>query len=192
MIYLKIYWEFLKIGLFAFGGGYATLPFLYHLSKQYGWFSLGSINQMLAISSITPGPTGVSLAALCGLQISLLAAISAVMGIITPSLVIIILIAKGFKKYKENFFVNALLYGLKPSALALIIAVLIRLMKMSIILHGEIPVVIFFIIAILYKKFQNKPLLLLICAAFLSVFLQYYILAFHKYIFNHFGPIWIS
>lgn len=192
MIYLKIYWEFLKIGFFAFGGGYSILPFLYSLSKQYGWFPLASINQMLAISSVCPGPTGISLAALCGLHISFFGAIIAVIGIITPSLVIIILMAMGLKKYKENFFVNAILYGLKPSALALLVSVLIRLMKMSIILHGEIPVAIFIVIVFLYNKLQNKPLLLLIFAAFLSVFLQFFVGLIHGYVFKHFGPIWFS
>lgn len=192
MIYIRIYWEFIKVGLFSFGGGYATLPFLYQLSKQYGWFPLNSINQMLAISSISPGPTAVSLAALCGLQMSFLGAVVAAIGIVTPSLIIIILIAKGFKKYKENFYVNAMLFGLRPSAIALLIAVLIRLMKLSIILHGEIPIVIFIVMAIFYNKIQNKPLLLLLCAAFLSVFLQFSFSSIHTYIYNHFGPIWIS
>lgn len=192
MIYLKIYWEFLKIGLFAFGGGYSILPFLYPLSKHFGWFPMPAINQMVAISSICPGPTGISLATLCGLHISFFGAITAVIGIITPSLVIIILIAKGLKKYKENYLVNAILYGLKPCALALLVSVLIRLMKMSIILHGEIPVVIFIIIAFLYKKMQSKPFLLLICAALLSILLQFSVGFIHNYVYHHFGPFWIS
>lgn len=192
MIYLRIYWEFLKIGLFAFGGGYGIIPFLYPLSKHYGWFPTSAINQIVAISSVCPGPTGISIAALCGLNISFFGAIIAVIGIVTPSLVIIILVAKGLKKYKENFFVNAILYGLKPCALALLISVLIRLMKMSIILHGEIPVVIFIVIALLYKKMQNKPLVLLLCAALLSILLQFSVGFIHDYVYQHFGPIWFS
>lgn len=192
MIYLRIYWEFLKIGLFAFGGGYGILPFLYSLSKHFDWFHTSAINQMVAISSLCPGPTGISLAALCGLNISFLGAISAIIGIITPSLIIIIPMAKGFKKNKENFFVNSMLYGLKPCALALIASVLIRLMKMSIILHGEIPVVIFIVITILYKKMQNNPLALLIYAAFLSVFFQFFVGFVHNYVYQHLGPFWIT
>lgn len=180
MIYVKIFWEFFKVGLFAIGGGYATLPFLYHIARQFKWFPLYSINHMLAVSSISPGPTGVSLATLCGLSSAgLLGAIIAAIAIVTPSVLIITLIAKKIKKYKENFYAQAVLYGLRPCVLALLTVICFKLMKMNVILHGEIPIVIFLIISAMHLKIKDKPLILLVFAAFLSVSLQY--------VFSHFA-----
>lgn len=179
MIYWRIYYEFFKIGLFAIGGGYATLPFLYNIAKHFKWFPLYSINHMLAVSSISPGPTGVSLATLCGLSTAgFLGAIIAAIAIVTPSVLIITLIARKIKKYKDNFYIQAILYGLRPCALALLTVVCFKLMKMNVILHGEIPIAIFLIISVMHLKIQDKPLILLACAALLSVIFQF--------VFSHF------
>ena len=67
-LYFFLYFEFFKIGLFSLGGGYATLPFLYHMSEQYHWFSPVELTQMLAISSITPGPVGLNVATYAGFK----------------------------------------------------------------------------------------------------------------------------
>lgn len=184
MIYLRIYWEFFKVGLFAIGGGYATLPFLYQIAKQFKWFLPCSINNMLAISSVSPGPTGVSLAALCGLSSAgFWGAVVAAVAVVTPSVLIITLIAKKIRKFKDNFYVKAVLYGLRPCALALLIAICFRLMKMSVILHGEIPIVVFSVIALLHLKIKNKPLVLLASAAFLNVTLQFIFSHYFKGLF---------
>ena len=62
MIYLLLINEFFKIGLFSFGGGYATLPFLYYISATYSWYSPAELTQMTAVASITPGPVGINVA----------------------------------------------------------------------------------------------------------------------------------
>ena len=68
MIYLQLFLEFFKIGLFSFGGGYATIPFLYHISQVYSWYSLDELTQMVAVASITPGPVVINVATYDGLK----------------------------------------------------------------------------------------------------------------------------
>ena len=62
MICLHLFIEFFKIGIFSFGGGYATIPFLYHISQVYNWYSIDELTQMVAVASITPGPVGINVA----------------------------------------------------------------------------------------------------------------------------------
>ena len=68
MIFIHLFWEFFKIGVFSFGGGYATIPFLYHISQVYNWYSLDELTQMVAVASITPGPVGINVATYAGLK----------------------------------------------------------------------------------------------------------------------------
>ena len=130
MIYLLLIYEFLKIGLFSFGGGYATIPFLYNISEVYGWFSVQELTQMIAIASITPGPVGINAATFAGLKSagiigSLLATISEMI----PSFFIVIFVSKLINKFNENFFVKALLASLRPIGCALLTSVSIGLLK---------------------------------------------------------------
>ena len=68
MIYFQLILEFLKIGIFSFGGGYATIPFLYHIAKEFNWYTLDELAQMTAVASITPGPVGINVATYAGLK----------------------------------------------------------------------------------------------------------------------------
>ena len=92
---LILIFEFFKIGLFSVGGGLATLPFLYRLADKYPWFSMSQIPDMIAISESTPGPLGVNMATYTGFQHSgVIGSICATVGLIFPSVVIIIIISK--------------------------------------------------------------------------------------------------
>jgi len=123
MIYLKLYYEFLKIGLFAVGGGLATLPFLYSLGDLTGWFSSIDIANMLAISESTPGPIGINMSTYVGYNVAgYFGGIVATLGLVTPSILIIILISHFLDKFKENKFVNDAFYGIRPASIALIAA----------------------------------------------------------------------
>ena len=94
MIYLLLIYEFMKIGLFAIGGGYATLPFLYHISEVYSWYSSKELVDMLAVSSITPGPVGINVATFAGFKSAgFLGAFLATASLIIPSFLIVILIS---------------------------------------------------------------------------------------------------
>ena len=95
MIYFNLLYEFFKTGLFSFGGGYATLPFLYHISETYHWFSAKQLTDMIAVSSITPGPLGVNVATFAGFVTSgLLGALVATTAVVLPSYIIVILVSK--------------------------------------------------------------------------------------------------
>ena len=132
MIYLSLYYEFFKIGLFAVGGGAATIPFLFDLSKKNKWFSFEELTNMIAVSESTPGPIGINMATFAGFQTSgTFGAIVATIGLITPSVIIIILVAKLLKCYSKNTAVQTTLSSIKPAVLALIILALTAIAKIS-------------------------------------------------------------
>ena len=121
-IFILIF-EFFKIGLFSVGGGLATLPFLYRLADKYPWFSTSQIPDMIAISESTPGPLGVNMATYTGFQHSgVIGSICATVGLIFPSVVIIIMVSKVLEKFRSNKYVNYAFYGLRPAVMGLIAA----------------------------------------------------------------------
>ena len=127
MVCLLLFYEFFKVGLFSVGGGYATLPFLYHISEIYHWYSARELVDMLAVSSITPGPVGINVATFAGFKSAgLLGAFVSTFAIILPSFLLVILIYKLLNKFSENFYVQAVLYSIKPAGCALIAAVGVR------------------------------------------------------------------
>lgn len=121
MIYLKLFCEFFKIGLFSFGGGYSTLPFLYHISARYHWFSESQLSNMLAVSSITPGPVGVNVATFAGFtSAGILGALIATLALILPSYILVVTVSKLLSKFKENKYVQTIIYVIKPTGCALL------------------------------------------------------------------------
>ena len=130
-IYLQLFYEFFKAGLFAVGGGMATLPFLYNISDKTGWFSYGQLADMVAISESTPGPIGVNMATYVGyltgqgaggLSGAILGAAIATVGLITPSIIIILIVAAFLKNFRDNRYVQNAFYGLRPASAGLIAA----------------------------------------------------------------------
>ena len=123
MILLRLFWEFFKTGLFSVGGGMATLPFLYKMADHTGWFTAAQLTDMVAVSESTPGPIGVNMATYVGFTTAgIPGAVVATLGLITPSIIIIILIARALKKFRENKYVDSAFYGLRPCAVGLIAA----------------------------------------------------------------------
>jgi len=130
VIYLLLIYEFFKVGLFAVGGGYATLPFLYHISEVYNWYSAKELVDMLAVWSITPGPVGINVATFAGFKSAgILGAVLSTTSLILPSFLIVVLISKLLNKFKENFYVQAILYSIKPAGCALLAAVGVSLFR---------------------------------------------------------------
>jgi len=118
---ILLFLEFFKTGLFAVGGGLATLPFLYEMAEKYDWFTTQMVGDMIAISESTPGPIGVNMATYVGFQnIGLLGGISTTIGLITPSIIIILIISKFLIKFKESKKVKEVFYILRPMATGLI------------------------------------------------------------------------
>ena len=123
MLYVKLFWEFFQTGLFAVGGGMATLPFLYDISDRTGWFSREQLADMIAVSESTPGPIGINMATYSGyLTGGLPGAITSTLGIITPSIIVILLVAAFLSAFHENKYVNGAFYGLRPASAAMITA----------------------------------------------------------------------
>lgn len=123
MIYLQLFWEFLKIGLFAVGGGMATLPFLKELGERTGWFAQDLITDMIAISESTPGPIGINMATYVGCNVAgIPGGIVATMGEVVPAVIIVVLISKSLEKFRSSTIVGDAFYGLRPAVTGLIAA----------------------------------------------------------------------
>ncbi len=123
MIYLQLFIEFFKVGLFSIGGGLATLPFLYNISDRLRWYSHMDLANMIAISESTPGPVGVNTATYVGNTVAgILGSVVATAALIVPSIIIIIIISKFLNKFKDSKHVKNVFYGLRPASVGLIAA----------------------------------------------------------------------
>lgn len=132
MILLRLFYEFFKTGLFAVGGGMATLPFLYSMADATGWFDYGQLADMIAVSESTPGPIGVNMATYVGFTTAgMPGALVATLGLVTPSVVIILIIARVLRAFRQNRLVDAVFYGLRPCSVGLIAAAGLRVVKIA-------------------------------------------------------------
>ena len=132
MILLQLFWEFFKTGLFAIGGGLATVPFLQDISAKTGWYTAGQLADMIAVSESTPGPMGVNMATYVGFTVGsqelggpvmgIVAAITATLGLVAPSVIVIMIVAYFLKRFRSSKLVDGALYGLRPASVALISA----------------------------------------------------------------------
>ena len=131
-LYLRLFWEFFKTGLFAVGGGMATLPFMYDISDKTGWFTHSMLADMVAVSESTPGPIGVNMATYVGFVTGgVPGAVIATVGLVTPSVIVILLIARVLKAFRENQYVDAGFYGLRPCSIGLIAAAGVLVVKLA-------------------------------------------------------------
>ena len=138
MIYLQLFWEFFKAGLFAIGGGLATLPFLQEISAKTAWFSSNQLADMIAVSECTPGPIGINMATYAGfLTGGVPGALCATIGLITPSIIIILIVARILKKFKDNRYVQSAFYGLRPASTGLIAAACFSVLVIAIFPGGS-------------------------------------------------------
>lgn len=123
MIYLQLFWSYFQVGLFSIGGGMATIPFLYDLSDRTGWFTHAQLADMLAVSESTPGPIGVNMATYVGFTTAgVPGALTATLGLIAPSIIVILLIARILQQFRHSRMVEAAFYGLRPASTGLIAA----------------------------------------------------------------------
>lgn len=128
MIFLELFWTFFKIGAFTFGGGYAMLPLIQEAVLEKGWMELSAIVDFIAVSESTPGPFAINMATYIGSEMggsygvigSILGSASATLGVVAPSFIIILIVAKCFEKFKESKVVKGCMSGLKPAVVGLI------------------------------------------------------------------------
>ena len=132
MIYLRLFWEFFKIGLFAIGGGPATLPFITELGNRTGWFTELEVADMLAVAESTPGPMGINMATYVGFRMGgVFGGVVATLGEIFPSIVIILIIAAILQKFKESKVVKNAFYTIRPASCGLIAAAVIGIWRLA-------------------------------------------------------------
>ena len=153
MILLRLFFEFCKVGLFSVGGGLATIPFLSELGLRTGWFSSGDLANMIAISESTPGPMGVNMATYVGFSTAgIPGGVVATLGLIFPSIVIILVISKFLQKFRRSKVVDAVFYGLRAASVALITAAMLQVVKIALFRADTT--------ALLYQAFHWPAILL--------------------------------
>ena len=137
MIFLQLFWEFLKTGLFAVGGGLATLPFLKAITHKYTWFTANDLMDMVAVSESTPGPMGVNSATYAGFHAAgLPGALTATFSLVLPSVIIIILVSRALDRFRSSSLVQNGFYGLRPASAGLIFGAMFEVFAAS-LLHTE-------------------------------------------------------
>ena len=139
MILLRLFFEFCRVGLFSVGGGLATIPFLTDLGERTGWFTSGQLADMIAISESTPGPMGVNMATYVGFATAgIPGGVTATLGLIFPSVVIILVIAGFLQKFRQSKAVDGVFYGLRAASVALITAALLQVAKIALMFHESL------------------------------------------------------
>lgn len=137
ILYLRLFWEFFKVGLFSIGGGMATIPFLTDLGERTGWFTSGQLADMIAISESTPGPLGVNTATYVGFATGgIPGGIVSTLGLICPSILIILIIAKFLQRFRQSKVVDGVFYGLRAASVALITAALLQVAEIALLRTG--------------------------------------------------------
>lgn len=175
MIYLELFWSFLKIGLFSFGGGYAAMPLIQEqVVSSHDWLSMAEFTDLITISQMTPGPIAINSATFVGIKIAgIPGALVSTIGCILPSCIIVMLIAKLYLKYRTVNMLQSVLNSLRPAVVAMIasagISVLITAFWGSaelISLAGTnwILVIIVAACVVLLRKFRMNPILVMVLA----------------------------
>ncbi|MFI3114964.1 MAG: chromate transporter [Clostridia bacterium] len=187
MIYLNLFIEFFKIGLFAIGGGLATIPFLQRLGEDTGWFDQSLISDMIAISESTPGPIGINMATYVGYNVAgVLGGIVATFGEILPSIIIVILFSKSLEKLTGNTYVKDAFYGMRPAVTGLIGAAcysLINISMLNLTLFKETmsffdlvdlkKVALFAVMYVAIIKYKKHPVFYIAISALIGIILKF-------------------
>ncbi len=179
-----LFGEFFKIGLFAVGGGPATLPFLMDLTEKYDWYTMQQLTNMVAISESTPGPIGLNMATYAGVQtLGVFGGVVATAGLVMPSVIVITIIAKFMEGFSENRLVKAAFYGIRPAVTALIASAVWGICRVSLFTQSEgrmVPalktiVLCVMIFGFLQVKRLNKlhPAVWILAAAFIGVVFRF-------------------
>ena len=182
-LYFLLYYEFLKIGAFAIGGGYATLPFLYHMQNQDTWFTAEELTNMIAVSNITPGPIGINMATYTGYTTAgLFGSLLATTAIITTPFIIVMTIIKLFNKFKECSWVKNIFLGLRPASCALLTSIGIELLLKTTTNSNSLTtiptqvdykaIILFFILLTPFTFMKKNPLLAIIAGAIGGIVLK--------------------
>lgn len=170
-LYLLLFIEYTKIGILAIGGGYAAIPFLFHLQNQYNWFTIDELTNMIAVSNITPGPVGINVATYTGYKTAgILGSLIATTAIVLAPFIMTIIITKLFSKFQCNKNIQNIFLGLRPAACALLFFIAIKLLIQTAEIKNfhefDLSSIIFFIILLIPFSFVKKnPILTILSGA---------------------------
>lgn len=129
---LLLFYYFFTTGLFAIGGGLATIPFLYHIGEVTNWYSAIDVANMIAIAQSTPGPTGINMATFVGYkQFGLLGSVVGPFSIVLPSVIIVLLISKILDQFRDSTLVQSIFYGLRPASAGMVLAAAFEVIRIS-------------------------------------------------------------
>lgn len=187
MIYLQLAWEFMQIGLFAVGGGMATLPFLQRLGERTGWFGQQLITDMIAISESTPGPIGINMATYVGYNTAgVLGGIVATLAEILPSMIIVVLVSKSLQRFSASKYVEYTFYGLRPAVTGLIAAAVVSVFRTAVLnldlyqrtgALGDLIslryVLFFAVMLACIRKFKKSPILYIAISAVVGIAMKF-------------------
>lgn len=196
LLYLRLFYEFAKTGLFAIGGGLATLPFLYEMSAKTGWFTTHDISNMIAVSESTPGPIGINMSTYVGFQTSytyfgvaggVLGGIVATLSLVLPSIIVIELVSTALNRFKESRIVQEIFYGLRPASTGLVASSGMGIAKVAFLMENTtVPVaglvlpavnikslILGVLIFVSYKKFKLHPVVYIAAAAVIGIIFKF-------------------
>ena len=180
MIFLLLFIEFFKTGLFSVGGGLATIPFLSAMGEKYGWFDEKLLGNMIAVGESTPGPIGVNMATFVGYTIGcenygiwggLLGGVIATAGLVIPSVIIIVIVAKILNAFKQNKYVNDAFYAIRPAVTGMIASAGLLMIKSALISKSGLigflnlkAAILFAVLFVAMKKIKLHPVFFIIAA----------------------------
>lgn len=182
-LYFLLFYEFLKIGVFAIGGGYAALPFLFYLQEKYNWFSIDELTNMIAVSNITPGPIGINMATYTGFTTAgFIGSIISTFSIVFIPFIITISMIKLFSKFQACSASNNIFKGLRPASCALLASIGLKLLYDTIIYQKEewsSPIqidykalILFIVLIIPFSLIKKNPLLAIIAGSLGGIILK--------------------
>lgn len=163
MVYLQLFIEFFKIGLFAVGGGLATIPFLMELPEKYDWYTKADMASMIAISESTPGPVGVNMATYAGYNAAgIPGGIIATLSLVLPSLIVITIIAKLLADFNKNPYVKSAFWSIRPAVTGLIATAVVGIFQTSLFTTADgefiVPVFALILCSIIFGLMNIKKL----------------------------------
>ena len=173
MIYLQLFWTYLKIGLFGFGGGYAMLSLIqYEIVENHAWLSSAEFADIVAISQVTPGPIGINSATYIGYTITgnVWGSVIASIAVMLPSFFLVLLVAKVYAKFKQNKYVEDAFAGLRPVVVGLILSAALLLMNQENFIDYK-SIIIFVVAFVLTKFLHVHPILMIVLAGISGLFL---------------------
>ncbi len=182
MIYLQLFWEYFKISIVSFGG-MASIPFLFDLSRRYGWFTISELSDMIAISESTPGPIAINMATFSGFQTAgILGSVAATIGLMAPPTIISLIVGKALQNWEGNKYLQAAFTGLRPATAGLLAAAGVSLVLLAVFgtdtigagMELNLKSLIFFLILLpLIFRFPKHPLVFIALGAVVGIVFRF-------------------